>query len=633
MTRTRKLCSFAGMALVAAAVTWYAFGVRRAQADYTKSQSLVSTEKDWEKLHYEPASACADCHTNPKQGQVTAGNLNVVMLTEYAIWQTYDKHAQAYAVLKGPRGARIAEILKQNVLEAKTGCLNCHGMNNLIEENKKHGAKVNLNLEDGVSCGGCHGPSTAANPNDAWKGAHSQLNWRDNDAHAKYKLGLRDLRDPVIRAELCASCHIGNASEGKVVTHAMMAAGHPPLPPIEMVTFAKNEPQHWRSAASVPLFEQKKGDEKTIKNYHLKDLPFNRTQFALLGNIVSIRETLRLAGDRADFTAAKPAKDVLWPELVLNPAYGADPKERWPEIAMAHTDCFACHHDLKYPGYRQDRGFGYAVPGLALDRVVPGRPVIRTWPLAGFAAAAVQTDKKLNDLQPKLAALAKATSARPFGDAALVKTSAADLIAHCDGVIADLRSSNFTRDKAVALAKAICTLWDKKDSFGNEPSPDYETARQMASLLSVVCDDLKLDKAAQDKLADLRKQLGTEPFTKRDERVAVVLELVKTVIVAKNPGVAVPPLDDGIKKFQVYLKDVTNEEELKKQVGLGNQFLVALSQGLDSKAFTEEFLKKEVVDKLQKLSDAEEKDLLEKLAGYDQKTFKASLKALLPLIK
>ncbi len=49
------------------------------------------------------------------------------------------------------------------------------------------------------------------------------------------------------------SCHVGNATQGKVVTHPMFAAGHPPLPPIEVASFSKNEPQHWRDPRDVPF--------------------------------------------------------------------------------------------------------------------------------------------------------------------------------------------------------------------------------------------------------------------------------------------------------------------------------------------------------------------------------------------
>ena len=57
---------------------------------------------------------------------------------------------------------------------------------------------------------------------------------------------MTDLWDPVRRAETCASCHVGNHDEGKVVTHAMYAAGHPPLPGFETATFGDLEPRHWQ---------------------------------------------------------------------------------------------------------------------------------------------------------------------------------------------------------------------------------------------------------------------------------------------------------------------------------------------------------------------------------------------------
>ena len=109
--------------------------------------------------------------------------------------------------------------------------------------------------------------------------------------------------------------------------------------------------------------------------------------------MVAVREALKLARDRANFKAAKP--EVLFPELIVDKdwaklpdadALNKDAPKAWSEIALAHSDCFACHHDLRYPGFRQERGFGYHVPGVGLKAVVPGRPVIRSWPLAGLRA-------------------------------------------------------------------------------------------------------------------------------------------------------------------------------------------------------------------------------------------------------
>src|SRR5262249_16313684 len=266
----------------------------------------ASAKNDWAKFYYQEAKDCKQCHTVPIADR--KDSLDLCMLTEYSIWKTHDKHAQAYAVLKGERGRKMAEVLKQDVVKAETGCLGCHAMNNLPG---KEGAK--LEVEDGVSCAGCHGPSGG---DGAWLGPHAQKTWRNKTPEEKYKQGFRDLRDPVVRAELCLSCHVGSAPEGKVVSHAMMAAGHPPLPPIEIATFSKNEPQHWRDAKDVPYFKANKDKPEVLKKYHLDGIDFGkgdsfqRTKFALIGNIVAVRETLKLARDRADF--AKAAKPEWW---------------------------------------------------------------------------------------------------------------------------------------------------------------------------------------------------------------------------------------------------------------------------------------------------------------------------------
>jgi hypothetical protein len=64
--------------------------------------------------------------------------------------------------------------------------------------------------------------------------------------------GERDMRDPAARAERCAACHVGNAAEGRFVTHAMYAAGHPPLPPLEVMTFSRDPPMHTTYARDLP---------------------------------------------------------------------------------------------------------------------------------------------------------------------------------------------------------------------------------------------------------------------------------------------------------------------------------------------------------------------------------------------
>src|SRR5262249_26853132 len=159
-------------------------------------------------------------------------------------------------------------------------------------------------------------------------GAHQLSAWRLNTPKAKFQRGMRDLRDPVVRAELCMSCHIGNVEEGKVVTHAMMAAGHPPLPPIELAAFSRNLPRHCREARDVPWVKENK--ETTLKDvkgqpvkltvaeaYHLKQA-YSQTLMALIANVVATRETMKLVQHRADFSVPDTQRLRVWPEIVLS---------------------------------------------------------------------------------------------------------------------------------------------------------------------------------------------------------------------------------------------------------------------------------------------------------------------------
>src|SRR3954447_13007926 len=58
----------------------------------------------WKEHAYQESSECKQCHTIPTEDRREKGSLDFILLTEYAIWKTHDKHAQAYAVLEGARG-------------------------------------------------------------------------------------------------------------------------------------------------------------------------------------------------------------------------------------------------------------------------------------------------------------------------------------------------------------------------------------------------------------------------------------------------------------------------------------------------------------------------------------------------
>src|SRR6266478_4285660 len=76
---------------------------------------------------YQLATMCKTCHARPTADDV-AKSLDFVLMTEYSIWKTHDKHAQAYVLLEGAQGALIGRNLGQDVRDVRTGCLNCHAM-------------------------------------------------------------------------------------------------------------------------------------------------------------------------------------------------------------------------------------------------------------------------------------------------------------------------------------------------------------------------------------------------------------------------------------------------------------------------------------------------------------------------
>src|SRR5262249_41881651 len=145
-------------------------------------------------------------------------------------------------------------------------------------------------------------------------------------------------------AQLCFSCHIGNTTDKKFVTHEMYAVGHPPLPGIELDTFSDSLPRHWRYLADKPpgVFES----DEMQKTYGRSLIRLERVQIVVVGGLVALREAVKLAQDTAG-------------------QGGAD---------YAQFDCFACHHDLSQPN--RDKPSARSFGGY---RARPGRPIPRSW--------------------------------------------------------------------------------------------------------------------------------------------------------------------------------------------------------------------------------------------------------------
>jgi hypothetical protein len=573
----------------------------------------------------EPAD-CITCHTYPQPDSVTRGALDFVLLTEYATWKTQDKHAQAFAVLTGSRGRKMAERLEKAGLPHKVaedpaaGCLNCHAMHNVLTRDNRHYAR-----DEGVSCAGCHGVSSA------WRGDHSTPDWRKNTPAQKAEKGMEDVRDPARRAALCLSCHVGSAAEGKVVTHAMYAVGHPPLPPIEVALFSKNLPQHWRDAKDVPYL---KSTSAKVADYHLQTLEFQNTRQALVGSVTAFGTTLRMVAERANTKTERPAWSV-WPELLGRAGGEAVPPEKvkaeqatkvWPEIAMSHSDCYACHHELVVPAWRQERGYGLRLPDGGRVRTRPGRVQVRLWSMALLGPAVRHAargrppeeqaayQKRLSDeLRERLEKLARVCDDEPFGNPAALGAVASQLATWSEGLAADLGKAPFDRAAVIELVKDLC-------STATAEGVDYDAARLIASAVQVVYDDLyprgKGSQNVRDALARLNRSLDLEPYHGRPKRQEVLDKLVVERAGQEAAG--------GMKEFLQALSDLGNRELQEKQVK--NPFLKSLQGTVGDLKLTELLLDKTNIDKLQAISDEELADSLAAVNKYGPRDFLKDLK-------
>jgi len=129
-----------------------------------------------------------------------------------------------------------------------------------------------------------------------------------------------------VGSHTCAGCHIGAAPKGnsplRDVNHDLIAAGHPRLD-FEFAAFAENMPPHW--------------NEKAKKRQHP---PGYEGKIWAVGQVASAAAALELLAYRAHPDNARP----------------------WPEFA--EYDCYACHHNLAQPTWRQSEShYGKRMPG------------------------------------------------------------------------------------------------------------------------------------------------------------------------------------------------------------------------------------------------------------------------------
>ncbi len=406
---------FAIAAVVAAVV---------AAAGPARAQTASNTSNDGTHL------GVASCAGNNCHGAVEPFKTSRVAQNEYLIWSHQDKHSKAFTVLREERGRRIAQNLGLPDAEHAEICLGCHADN---VPPAQRGPQ--FRLEDGVGCEACHGAASG------WLGTHIS----GVDHAANLAAGLARMEQPLVRAERCLSCHLGD--DKLFASHQIMGAGHPPLG-FELDTYSATQPAHYRVDAD---YIERKGRPNDI-------------QIWAVGQALDVKRRM---------------------DLLLDPRNA--PKGLQPELAL--FDCQACHHATDQLQWRPRASTGLPPGRLRLydtSAMMLGIIAARTAPEAA------------SELRAHLLLLHRATTE----DWTSVQREAAAVRRAADRLIPLLASHEFDRDDAISLAKGVIAIGVTGGDL------DYNAAKhQTMALASVVAAMHLLGLADDDRIKALDEAL------------------------------------------------------------------------------------------------------------------------------
>lgn len=422
---------------------------------------------------------CIGCHSfeNAEKNigaklYVAAGSTKFVRLSENITWSSHDLHSRAFQNIDSTINS-IAKRMEAAMgklrpagykVSADAKCLACHAtiQDPSIEPAKR--TKESFDTVQGVSCEMCHGHASN------WLDPHKDIKltrkpvseWREWSAAKKQDWGLTDLRDPAVRAEKCASCHVGSSAEGRFVTHEMFAAGHPPLPPLDATAYTRDQPRHWglpRELAHLTTLA-KEQPEEAWKRFHY------RAEEGEKGEVYAARHL-------AESTVATFRASVKLIGQLAGEGRGLD---------FAAFDCYACHHDLKYPSPRQKRGFAG----------IPGRPTLRPSHTAMVRvivrnAAGENSKDAFKELDAIDREMAMAFETQTFGDPIKVRAAADKFETWSTTALKTIQDVRYTRAKTLELLKDVVAA-GRDDA---ERVADPETGQLIAWALLTLREDLK----------------------------------------------------------------------------------------------------------------------------------------------
>jgi hypothetical protein len=315
------------LALSAVIAAW--LSLRAAEDPPTASRAPGSADPGIHDVVGTQSCAARWCHGAPAP-LPTADR--TIQQNEYTRWVfSGDKHQRAYAVLQERLSQEIGCKLGIAKPHENARCLACHTNPMVVRVASASAGAYPVadasqptwrsEWSSGVGCEACHGAARD------WLESHTLASWRKLSAAEKRACGMVPMEDRPRFFESCVGCHVG-APPGKTgtpplrdVNHDLIAAGHPRLN-FELGVFLANMPPHWNSATR----------EKTAK-------PGDGMRLWAAGQLMAARAALKLLAHRASLAPASP----------------------WPEFS--EYDCFACHHDLQVPSWRQKRGYAGRQPG------------------------------------------------------------------------------------------------------------------------------------------------------------------------------------------------------------------------------------------------------------------------------
>ena len=268
-------------------------------------------------------SRTQSCSASNCHGSLTCDpNVQVIRRDEYHVWMD-DPHAKADHTLMGTKSQEMFEQLglgttlppgKEASEAAKKhwkNCQGCHDTNQHLSESIPEADRANY-VSEGVSCESCHGDSRD------WLKLHVQDCWaKKTSTDEKHRHNFFAADDLPARIKQCALCHVGGGAAD--VNHDLISAGHPALK-FEYTWYLSRLPKHWKPSRT--------------------EVATNRSREWLIGQLVTAIAALEQLENRASAYAAldDSVQHSSWPEL-------------------SEYNCFACHHDLIEPSWKQKQGF------------------------------------------------------------------------------------------------------------------------------------------------------------------------------------------------------------------------------------------------------------------------------------